>query len=123
MEDLLQPRHPLDKFHQSQLEFLAALPAEERAEHARLFRLGNASYRYQQQAVGDITEVDYQEWLDGLPVNMRRVIEREGFERSKSSLSLRRHSLERRDVGYSAFMQTILSPEDWTYFQRSAIES
>lgn len=55
MENLLQPRHPLDKYHQSQL----ALPGEEQAEHARLFRLGNASYYYHQQAVRQITEADY----------------------------------------------------------------
>lgn len=32
MEELLHPRHPLDKYHQSQLEFLAALPV---VEHRR----------------------------------------------------------------------------------------
>ena len=123
MENLLQPRHPLDKYHQSQLEFLATLPEEEKAEHARLFRLGNASYHYQQQAVWQITEADYHDWLTGLPSNMRRVVEQEGFEQSKSSLALRRHSLERRDQGYSTFMQTILSPEDWAYQQSIAAES
>ncbi|WP_201982543.1 hypothetical protein [Hymenobacter rubidus] len=121
MEHLLQPRHPLDKYHQSQLEFLAALPEEQRVEHARLFRLGNASYRYQQQAVGEITEADYLDWLEGLPANMRRVVKQEGFEQSKSSLALRRHALERRDQGYSAFMQAILSPEDWAYQQTVAL--
>jgi hypothetical protein len=30
---------------------------------------------------------------------MRRVVEQEGFEQSKSSLTLRRHALERRDHG------------------------
>ncbi|MDO7848502.1 hypothetical protein Q5H92_19200 [Hymenobacter sp. M29] len=115
MDELLRPRHPLDKYHQSQLEFLAALPEEQRAEHARLFRLGNASYRYQQQAVGVITKADYLDWLEGLSAKMRRVVEQEGFELSKGSLALRRHALERRDQGYSSFMQAILSPEDWDY--------
>jgi hypothetical protein len=123
MEDLLQPRHPLDKAHQAQLAALAALPESKRAEHARLFRLGNASYRYQQQAVGEITEADYQDWLEGLPANMWRVVEQEGFEQSKSSWPLRRHALERRDQGYEAFMQAILSPDDWAYQQRFAAKS
>ena len=122
MENLLQPRHPLDKYHQSQLEFLAALPQEQRAEHTRLFRLGNASYRYQQQADGEITEADYLDWLAGLRPSLRQVVEQEGFERSKSNLALRRHSLERHDQGYSAFLQTILSPEDWAYQQSVTIE-
>ena len=120
MEDLLHPRHPLDKYHQSQLAFLAALPAAQRAYHARLFRLGNASYRYQQQAAGSLTEADYRDWLEGLPTKLRRVVEQEGFEVSKRSLALRRHALERRDQGYEAFLQTILSPEDWAYQQQLA---
>ena len=120
MEDLLHPRHPLDQNHQSQLACLAALPAEQRAQQAQLFRLGNASYRYQQQAAGNITEADYRDWLEGLPAKMRRVVEQEGFEVSKRSLALRRHALERRDQGYEAFLQAILSPEDWACQQQLA---
>lgn len=118
MEDLLHPRHPLDQCHQSQLEFLRQVPDEAaRADHARLFRLGNASYRYQQQAAGEVTEDDFRHWLEGLPVKMRAVVEREGFERNKTALPLRRHALERRDVGYDEFMRATLSPADWAYQQ------
>lgn len=120
MEELLHPRHPLDKYHQSQLEFLAALPEAQRVYHARLFRLGNASYRYQQQAAGEVTEDDFHHWLEGLPEKMRAAMERDGFEASKHSLPLRRHALERRDLGYDAFLQAILSPEDWAYQQELA---
>lgn len=76
MEELLHPRHPLDKYHQSQLYFLAALPEAQRAEHARLFRLGNASYRYQQQAAGEVKEDDFDHWLAGLPEKMREAMAR-----------------------------------------------
>lgn len=117
MEELLVPRHPLDQYHQSQLTFLRDLPAEMRAYHARLFRLGNASYRYQQQAEGDVTEDDFRHWLEGLPDKMRQAMEREGFEKNKAALPLRRHALERRDVGYDAFMRALVSPEDWAYEQ------
>ena len=120
MEELLRPRHPLDKYHQSQLEFLAALPEAQRAYHVRLFRLGNASYRYQQQAAGEVTEDDFHHWLEGLPTKMQSVMARDGFEASKDSLPLRRHALERRDLGYDAFLQAILSPEDWAYQQELA---
>lgn len=120
MEELLHPRHPLDKYHQSQLAFLAALPEAQRAYHARLFRLGNASYRYQQQAAGEVTEDDFRHWLEGLPEKMRLAMERDGFVASKNSLPLRRHALERRDLGHDAFLQAILSPEDWTYQQELA---
>jgi hypothetical protein len=118
MEELLQPRHPHDKHHQAQLQALQQLPESQRAEMARLYRLGNATYRYQQLAAGEVTEADYQDWLAGLPERMRLAMEKEGFEGSKSSLALRRHALERRDVGYAAFMQSILSPEDWAFEQQ-----
>jgi hypothetical protein len=120
MEELLQPRHPQDKHHQMQLQALQQPPENQREEMARLFRLGNAAYQYQQLAAGQITEADYQDWLTGLPDRMRQAMEKEGFESCKSSLGLRRHALERRDVGYSAFMKSILSPEDWAFEQEPA---
>jgi hypothetical protein len=115
MEELLNPRHPFKKNHQAQLEFLRSLPEGMRAYHARLFRLGNAAYRYQQLAEGKVTEEDFQDWLAGLPEKMRHVVAREGFKNSKSVLGLRRHALERRDLGYDAFMQATVSAEDWAY--------
>lgn len=119
MEELLVPRHPLDQYHQSQLAFLRQLPDDDaRAYHARLFRLGNAAYRYQQQAAGEVTEDDFQHWLAGLPEGMRRVMEQEGFEKNKTALPLRRHALERRDIGYDEFMQSMVSAEDWAYEQK-----
>ncbi|MCI1189708.1 hypothetical protein MON38_19980 [Hymenobacter sp. DH14] len=118
MEELLQPRHPLDKQHQAQLQVLHQLPEIQRAEMARLFRLGNATYRYQQLADGEVTEEDYRHWLQGLPERFRQAMVKGGFAGAKYSLALRRHALERRDVGYSAFMQAILSPEDWAFEQQ-----
>lgn len=47
-------------------------------------------------------------------------MERDGFEASKNSLPLRRHALERRNLGYDAFLQVILCPEDWAYQQELA---
>ncbi|MBC6613373.1 hypothetical protein H8B15_20800 [Hymenobacter sp. BT507] len=120
MEELLNPRHPLDTYHQAQLDFLATLPEAQRTYHARLFRLGNACYRYQQQAAGEVTEDDFRHWLEGLPEKMRVAMERDGFKANKNSLPLRRHALKRGDQGYDAFLQAILSPEDWAYQQALA---
>jgi len=122
MKDLLQPRHPHDKHHQTQLDFLAALPQKQRAYHARLFRLGNASYRYQQLADGEVTEEDFHHWLAALPEKMRAIMARDGFTTSKNSLPLRRHALEHRDLGYDAFLQATLSPEDWAYQQQQLVQ-
>ncbi|MDO7877749.1 hypothetical protein Q5H93_23635 [Hymenobacter sp. ASUV-10] len=117
MEALLIPRHPFDEQHQSQLALLHSLPEALRADHARLFRLGNAAFRYQQQAEGEVTEDDFQDWLVGLPEKMRAAMAREGFEKNKTAWPVRRHALERRDKGYDAFMQSVLSAEDWAYEQ------
>ncbi len=50
---------------------------------------------------------------------MRMVMARDGFEASKNSWPLRRHALERRDLGQDAFLQAILSPQDWAYQQQA----
>lgn len=42
---------------------------------------------------------------------------RNGFEKSKSAWPLRRHALERREKGYDAFVQAMVSAEDWAYEQ------
>lgn len=44
-------------------------------------------------------------------------MKREEFEKSKTALPLRRHALERREVGYDEFMRQQLSAEDWAYEQ------
>jgi hypothetical protein len=63
-----------------------------------LFRLGNAAYRYQQQAQGEVTEEAFYHWLEGLPEKMRVAMERAGVEARKNSLP-RRHAREHRDLG------------------------
>jgi hypothetical protein len=91
---------------------LTALPEAQRASHTRLFRLGNATYRYQQQAEGAVTRNDFCHLLESLPKQTRIAMEHDGFEASKNSLLLRHHVLERRDLGHDAFLQALLSPED-----------
>ena len=117
MEEILNPRHPSEAQHQSQLAFLRRLPEPLRANHARLLRLGNAAFLYQQQAAGEVTEADFEHWLEGLPDPVRAAMAREGFAKNKTALALRRHALERRDVGYDAFVRALVSAEDWAYGQ------
>ncbi|UYZ61223.1 hypothetical protein [Hymenobacter latericus] len=117
LEALLAPGHPYADKHRAQLQALAQLQAEQREYMARLFRFGNATFRYQQLAAGEVTEADYLDWLEGLPERFRAIMERDGFEKCKTSLPLRRHALERRDVGFGAFLQSVLSAEDWASWQ------
>ena len=43
-------QHPNKEQRENQRKLLAQLPEEEREEHARLLRFGNAAYIYHQQA-------------------------------------------------------------------------
>lgn len=43
-------RHPIEKYNQQQAAMLAELPESQRDYMARMFRIGNASYRYYQRA-------------------------------------------------------------------------
>lgn len=47
-------RHSIEKCNEDQAKTLAALPEEQREWMARMFRIGNASYRYYQRA-SDLT--------------------------------------------------------------------
>lgn len=123
IDDLLVPRHPLPRLHEQQVQALQQLPETERAEQAQLLRVGNAAYRYHQLADGHLTEADFHHWLAGLPARMRQAMTTAGFAAAKSSWAFRRHALERRDFGYTAFMQQQLSAEDWAFLQRQDTES
>ncbi|MGB3655533.1 MAG: hypothetical protein WBA41_30590 [Rivularia sp. (in: cyanobacteria)] len=110
-------KHPNKKQRENQLKFLAELPEEEREEHARLFRFGNASYIYHQQAEKqEPTEKDYKEWLDVLPDNIKRDMKSKGFEACKSVLSFTRYVMEKNDVGMKQWMKENLSTNDYSEY-------
>ena len=123
IDDLLVPRHPLPRLHEQQVESLQQLPETERAEQAQLLRVGNAAYCYHQVADGQLTEADFQHWLAGLPPRMRQAMATAGFAAADSNWAFRRHVLERRDLGYAAFMQQLLSAEDWAFWQQQEDEA
>ena len=59
MEELLNRRHPFEAQHQAQQALLRSPPEPMRADRAHLRRLGNAAFRYQQQAEGMVTGEDF----------------------------------------------------------------
>tara|TARA_B100002049_G_scaffold236470_1_gene223274 strand:+ start:3638 stop:4009 length:372 start_codon:yes stop_codon:yes gene_type:complete len=107
-------KHPNKKQRQNQENFLSQLPEEDREEHARLFRFGNASYIYYQEAEDlEPTETDFEEWLTGLPENMRDGMKERGFESCKSVLSFSRYVMEKNDIGMKEWMKNHLSEDDF----------
>ncbi len=98
------------------------LSETERAEQAQLLRLGNAAYCPHQLADGHLTKADFQHWLAGLAPRMRQAMATAGFAAAGSNWAFRRHVLERRDLGYAAFMQQLLLAEDWAFWQQQEDE-
>jgi hypothetical protein len=123
IDDLLIPRHPHPRLHAQQVQALQQLPEPERAAQAQLLRVGNAAYRYHQLADNRLTEDDFAHWVAGLPPGMRQAMASAGFAAAGSSWAFRRHALERRDLGYAAFMQQHLSAPDWAFWQQQETES
>jgi hypothetical protein len=114
-------KHPDEKCQRNQEEFLVRCPEEQRAFHARLFRIGNATMHYHNIVLSvknEIPEVYYTEWLEGLPANIRAAMKKKGFEACKTMLSFTQYVNERQDIGMDEWMKEHLSPKDYEYYKR-----
>lgn len=110
-------KHPNKKQQENQEKFLSKLPEEQREEHARLFRFGNAAYVYHQESEQlEPTKKDFEEWLTGLPENVRRDMIIKGFELCKSVLSFSRYVMEKNDIGMGEWMEQHLSKADYNEY-------
>ena len=118
IDKLLYIRHPFDEQHNNQIELLNNFPDHMKESMAQTFRFGNASYRYYQELDSDPTKEDYEEWLTGLPENIRISEMQRGYETCMGSLPLRRYSLERRDFDMSEYLKKVLNEKDWEDHQK-----
>ena len=115
-DDVLWMKEQLE----NQAKFLAQLPEEQREEHARLFRFGNASYVYHTRAEEqEPTKEDFIEWLEGLPKNIREDMERKGFDSCMGVLSFTRYVMEKNDIGMDEWMEQNLSKEDFKAYRKT----
>lgn len=118
-------KHPKPEIQKKQEEFLQHCPESERDYHARMFRIGNATYRYHQLAASpneETLKVYYQEWLNGLPDNISTDMKKKGFEYCKTVFPFTRYVNERSDVGIDEWMKEHLSPEDFEFLQQQGGE-
>jgi len=120
IDRLLYIRHSFDEQHNNQIEALKNFPDHMKEPMAQTFRFGNASYRYYQEPDFDPTKEDYEEWLTGLPENIRISEMQRGYQACRGSLPLRRYSLERRDIGMSEYLKKVLNEKDWEDHQKIA---
>lgn len=110
-------QHPNKEQREAQAKFLAQLPSEQREQHARLFRFGNASYIYHKESVIlQPTEADFEEWLIALPEDVRFYMKSRGFELCKGILSFTRYVMEKNDIGMDEWMKKHLSEDDYNEY-------
>ncbi|KAA5541977.1 hypothetical protein [Adhaeribacter rhizoryzae] len=116
---MIKIKHPDEKCNFQQEQFLANCPESERRFHELLFTNGNISYRYHMQAKEfSPTVKDYEEWLEGLPENIRKSMQEKGFESCKTILSFTRYVNEKNDIGMDEYIRQQMGAEDYAEYHR-----
>ena len=115
-------KHPDPKCQEKQEAFLKQCNDDNlRDFHARLFRIGNASYIYHQHAIlsvnNETLKIYYEEWIGELPSNLSVEMKKKGFEYCKSALPFTRYVNEREDIGIDEWMKEHLSNEDYQAYK------
>lgn len=110
MMSLIYIKHPSKEIQENQERLLAVLDEKGKIEQALFFNFGNACYRYHSI---EPTQEEYEQWLEGLPENIKSHFIEIGFEGSKNSLPLRRFANEIRDNGMEEYIKNLLKPEDY----------
>lgn len=119
-------KHPNLSCQIKQEEFLKNCPESARESLASNFRIGNAIYIYNQQALSEKDEwlrFYYNEWLEGLPPNIAVDMRRHGFNFCKTVLPFLRYVNERKDLGLRDWLKKYLSEEDFVNYQKRSENS
>lgn len=115
---MVKVKHPLEKYNRHQEEFLNACPASQRRMHELLFSVGNITYRYHLEARNcEPTEIDFEEWLEGLSDNIRKDMKAQGFEKCKGVLSFTRYVMEKKDMGLDEYVKNNLGSDYDEYLE------
>jgi hypothetical protein len=105
--------HPDPKCNEYQAVFLAKCSPDQRSLHELIFKVGNATFRYHQQARDfNPNEADWNEWLEGLDDPIKSAMKDKGFEECKSILAFTRYVMEKNDQGLDAYLKENLPPGD-----------
>lgn len=107
--------HPNEEQREKQRIFLNGLSQQDRPYHARLFRIGNTTFRY--HTAIEPTESDYLNWLEGLREPIKSAMKEKGYQACMSTLSLKRHAMELADHGLDEYLKQHLSEDDYTWWR------
>lgn len=73
--------HPDPECNEYQAQFLSKCSPDQRSMHELVFKVGNATFRYQQLAKDfNPNEADWNEWLEGLEDPMKTAVKEKGFQ-------------------------------------------
>ena len=107
-------KHPFKEQQDNQRKFLEELPENLREKHARIFRIGNASFCYHRLADQyEPNEKDFEDWLVALPDNIKKDMKAKGFKNCIGILSFTRFVNEKNDIGMDQWMKNNLSEADY----------
>jgi len=109
---MIKVKHPLEKCNRTQESRIAECPEQDRRFQELMYSYGNAAYRYHERASdNNPTLTDYQEWLEGLPENIRRDMGQKGFEYCKTAFPFTRYVNEKNDLGMDEFVKNLMGDE------------
>jgi hypothetical protein len=115
---MIKVKHPEESRNAMQAAFLEQCPADQRRSHELLYTLGNITYRYHHQARECAPALqDYEEWLEGLPGNVRQDMQEKGFEGCKGVLSFTRYVMEKHDIGLEEYIRQHMDPADYAEYR------
>lgn len=116
---MISVKHPLEECNRQQEEFVSKASEEQRRFHELFFAVGNASYRYYERTNDfEPSLTDFQEWLEGLPENIRLDMSNKGFESCKTVLSFRRYVNEKNDIGMDEYIKNLMGEEYQEYREK-----
>lgn len=111
--------HPNNHINEKQAKFLAECEPSERRLHELLFMVGNATYRYHQQAsISEPSEEVWLEWIQGLQEPVKSHMIKLGLDGCKGILPFLRYVNERNDIGLEKYLEENLSEKDYQEYQR-----
>ena len=109
---MIKVKHPLDTCNQAQENLIATCQEKDRRFHELMFTYGNATYRYHERVnEHPPTMEDFKEWLEGLPDNIRKDMNKKGFEYCKTSFPFTRYVNEKNDLGMDEFVKNLMGEE------------
>lgn len=119
---MIKVKHPVQSCNETQETTLAQLPEEQQRFQELFYSYANAVYRYHLEAdEHQPTSKDYEEWLEGLPDNVRGAMAAKGFEACRTMLSFTRYVNEKHDIGMEEYVRRLMGNDEYWEFKQEVL--